>query len=985
MSERGRRYIYLFIFSLSGFSGLIYESIWSHYLKLFLGHAAYAQTLVLIIFMGGMALGAWAAARYGGGIGNLLLAYALVEGSIGLLAVVFHPLFVHVVDFAYESAIPRIDSALRIGAFKWSLSALLILPQSILLGMTFPLMTAGIVRRFPVAPGRTIAGLYFLNSLGAAAGVLTSGFVLIGWVGLPGTILTTGLINIALACVVWQLCRSDQPLAELSPASEAAGGQADSQKLYPAFLLAAGITGAASFLYEIGWIRMLSLVLGSSTHAFELMLSAFIFGLALGGYWIRTYIDRLENVVKTLGLIQIVMGGCALATIVIYGQTFELMRFMIGALSRTEQGYQLFNLFSHALAMLVMLPTTVCAGMTLPLLTYFLLDRGCGERTIGGIYAANTLGVIIGVIAGVQLVMPLLGVKSLITIGSVLDMALGLVLLWYAGSAFGRIRWRVAAASTALLFFSVVVLVKLDTVKMASGVYLHGTIRTNREILFHKDGKTASIDFFRSPGYRVISTNGKTDAAIGEHEPSKDEPTMVMVAALAVGHNEQAKRVAVIGMGSGLTTHTLLTVPTIERVDTIEIEPAMVEGARRFGRRVANTFSDPRSHIHIDDAKAYFTNRKSVYDVIVSEPSNPWVSGVAGIFSQEFYRLIRNHVRDDGLFVQWLHLYHIDLPLVASVVKALSPNFEDYAVYALNYSDMAIIARKRGRIGPVSNKIFSIQGLAKELAYLGIEHPQDIRLRKIGNKGTLDALFHSYAIRPNSDYFPVLDLGAVRTRFLNKWATELIELRSVAAPLMETLKVSGTASSPSSIGANYYFDIAEQARQAQAVLGLFAEDEHGTAAIAVEPNRQTLQVVRNLQSIQARCRPEELWATWLPYLHTLAELVLPYLGPEEISLIWSDLKAAPCYDRLPLPARQWTDLYQALGEREFERVSALADAMLPRGPIDASPRNDYLLMAAMLADVALDRQAAAARLWRRYRADETPLVLRLLSAYIGAY
>jgi spermidine synthase len=521
---------------------------------------------------------------------------------------------------------------------------------------------------------------------------------------------------------------------------------------------------------------------------------------------------------------------------------------------------------------------------------------------------------------------------------------------------------------------------------MASGVYLQGAIKTDREILFHKDGKTASIDFFSSPGYRVISTNGKVDAAIGENTPSKDEPTMVMVATLAVALHQQPKRVAVIGMGSGLTTHTLLTVPDIEQVDTIEIEPAMVEGARRFGQRVTNTFTDPRSHIYIDDAKAYFTNRKSVYDVIISEPSNPWVSGVAGLFSQEFYQRIRQHVSDDGLFVQWLHLYHIDVPLVASVVKALSPNFEDYVVYALNYSDMAIIAKKRGRIGPIRADIFSIPGLKKELAYLGVKHSQDMQLRKIGDKHTLDPLFHSYVIPANSDYFPVLDLGAVRTRFLNKWATDIINLRSVAAPVMETLQGTSLAASPLLISDNYYFNIAEEARQAQAMYRLFAESLSEPSNYNVTPNRKSLQVVRAVQVIHGPCNPEELWATWVPNLHALADRVLPYLRPEEISLIWNDLSSASCYQRLPVSIRQWSDLYQALGERDFTRVAVAANALLPTGPIYASPKNDYVLMAAMLAEIALHHEPIARQLWQRYQPhDQMPLVLRLLSAYIGVY
>ena len=176
------------------------------------------------------------------------------------------------------------------------------MPQSVLLGMTFPLMSTGILRRFPDHPGGSLAMLYFTNSIGAAIGVLASGFWLIGLVGLPGTIMTAGLLNIALAITVWVLVKLDpQPSAPaiLPPAARQA---ADDDALAALFFFAAAVTGASSFMYEIGWIRMLSLVLGGTTHSFELMLSAFITGLAFGGLWIKRRIDRIGDPVRVCGL-----------------------------------------------------------------------------------------------------------------------------------------------------------------------------------------------------------------------------------------------------------------------------------------------------------------------------------------------------------------------------------------------------------------------------------------------------------------------------------------------------------------------------------------------------------------------------------------------------------------------------------------------------------------------------------------------------------
>src|SRR5688572_2056121 len=295
------RWAFFVVFAISGFSGLIYESIWSHYLKLFLGHAAYAQSLVLIIFMGGMAIGSWLAARFASRWKQPILVYAIVEGIIGVVALVFHKTFVGMADAFYFSILPELGSSVLGGTLKWTAAASLILPQSVLLGMTFPLLSMGILRRYPSEPGASLSMLYFTNSIGAAIGVLASGFWLINVVGLPGTIMSAGILNIALALLVWALLKVDAghgtaPAALAKPA-EGAGDR----NLALLFFFAAGVTGAASFIYEIGWIRMLGLVLGGTTHSFELMLSAFITGLAFGGLWMKRRIDRIADPVRFAG------------------------------------------------------------------------------------------------------------------------------------------------------------------------------------------------------------------------------------------------------------------------------------------------------------------------------------------------------------------------------------------------------------------------------------------------------------------------------------------------------------------------------------------------------------------------------------------------------------------------------------------------------------------------------------------------------------
>ena len=350
---------------------------------------------------------------------------------------------------------------------------MLILPQSVLLGATFPLMSAGIMRLYPDTPGATLGMLYFTNSLGAAVGVLVSVFVLIPAVGLPGTILTAGILNVLLAIVVWGIAKERRIPALVESAS--ASDQATFSWLTVALLTIALGSSMASFFYEIGWIRMLSLVLGSSTQAFELMLSAFILGLALGGLWIRRRLDRIAAPLRYAGYVQVLMGVCAVGTLPLYNASFDFMAFMIGSLSKTDGGYTLFNLTSQTIAMAIMLPATFLAGMTLPLFTYALLQRGAGERSIGRVYSANTVGAILGVLLAVHVVMPAIGVKGLVSLGALLDIVVGIALLALARPQW-RWRWELpaSAGAAALVFVAILLTVRFDPLRIASGVYRDG-------------------------------------------------------------------------------------------------------------------------------------------------------------------------------------------------------------------------------------------------------------------------------------------------------------------------------------------------------------------------------------------------------------------------------------------------------------------------------------------------------------------------------
>jgi len=957
------------MFTVSGFSGLIYESIWSHYLKLFLGHAAFAQSLVLIIFMGGMAAGAWLVSRHSSHWKSPLLAYAIVEVIIGLLAMVFHDVFQSTIDVFYSSILPGIGIPTVGSVLKWSAAALLIFPQSMLLGMTFPLMSAGILRRYPSTPGSSLAMLYFTNSIGAAVGVLISGFWLIGAVGLPGTIFTAGLLNIGLALAIWVLIKLDpDPNAPAIVATGSASTEARS--VTTLFLVAAFVTGAASFIYEIGWIRMLSLVLGSTTHSFELMLSAFITGLAFGGLWIKRRIDNVGDPVRFSGRVQILMGTAALLTLPVYSMTFDWMVGLLSAVQTTEAGFVAFGIGSHVIALAVMLPATFLAGMTLPLFTFVLMKSGGGEKAIGRVYAANTFGAIVGVVFAINIGLPLLGLKNLIAFGAALDVILGLILLARSTDS-RRIPRLVGSGLVGVGAIAIILLgFNLDQRLLITSVYRLGYMRNLQDInlISYEDGRTATISLAKYPdGVVTIATNGKPDAGInfgdkGEH--TRDEITMMQLGSLALAYKPDARVISNIGMGSGLTTHTILANPNIERVDTIEIEPKMSEAAEHgFGQRVERTFNDPRSFIHIEDAKTFFSLQNRRYDIIVAEPSNPWVSGVASLFSTEFYKTIPNYLVEDGLYVQWLQLYEFNDALVMSVLKALSPHFSDYTIYSTGNDDVLIIAKKSGALGDPDFTPLLAGKMAEELRSVNLISADDFLLRKVAEKATIETMFALFAVPPNSDYFPYLDLNAGKARFAQSNASLMREWSVAPLPVLELLHDEKLRLDNVQLDGSF-----ARARAIALARAMYAEMMPGEASIDADALSPLMFLTaRNLSLLRAQCALGDDETESLLRWYQAAKGILPFLVPERASALAAYMAEPGCWAGASTNTRNWLDLFQAIAARDSAGMASFGMAVLQDDELLEDPNlREYVLTAAMLGVIKTGQPQQAQALWIKH-------------------
>jgi spermidine synthase len=934
------------VFVLSGAAGLIYESIWTRYLGLFVGHAAYAQILVLVIFLGGMSLGAMLVSRRSERLRQPLYGYVAVELVVGCLGLVFHDVFQAATGWAYASLFPALAGSWALTAAKWSVASALILPQSVLLGMTFPLMSAGVLRLARARPGRTLALLYCANSLGAAIGVLLAGFYLVETAGLPGTLAAAAVLNLVVAAVT--LCAnvtadSRPATAGLEPVQAAEPEPPlDSGDLPRLLLFASFATAVASFIYEIAWIRMLALVLGSATHAFELMLSAFIFGLAIGAWVIRTRADRLADPLRTLATVQWVMGALALATLPLYIRSFQWTADLLATFAPTDAGYIGYTLARYAICLVVMLPATVCAGMTLPLITRILLGLRTGERAIGAVYAWNTLGSIVGVIAAGLVLLPAIGLHALLIVGALTDMAVGVVLLGRALGGGPERRW-VPVAVTGSLCAAIVAWggVRFDRTLLSSGVYRTGVLikPSERQVRFYRDGRTATVAAAAIPGNGQVylATNGKTDASLGPEwfapcdgtrAPAaleQDGATQALLPLITMAYAPRARSAAIIGQGSGMSSHFMLASPALKDLVTVEIEPQMVAGSRIFYPANRRAFEDPRSHLVIDDAKSYFASSSRRFDMIMSEPSNPWVSGVSGLFTTEFYQRIRTYLADGGVFGQWLHVYALDDELVLSVLAAIHRNFPSYEVYLVATGDLLVVAGNGPHLPAPDWSVLELPLVRADLCRFRPLRPATLEALHLVGRRELAPLFNQGSVQANSDFFPLLDLGAERRRYRHDFAAGFPALSSEWFPLLASMR-----GRPLPPAADPVASVPENPRVRARATGALLRSPAAEGRTDTIPSPLAAKAVFTWQQWRAgRERAPSDWEMWTDEVEQVARLRNGGTAGISDEAFYGEVDRTMTRFGAPPPARDVVAFRRDLAAWRFADAARAADRLLP--------------------------------------------------------
>lgn len=760
-----------FLFALSGFAGLIYEGSWARYLKLFLGHSSYGQVLTLCIYMGGLAIGSFIAGKMVVHTKRPLLGYGIVELAIGIGGVAYHPLYNWLTGIFYDSEYTASLTSRGAEIAKVILATGSTLPIAIAVGMTFPFIAAGLMRKSGAEV--SLPMLYFTNSLGSAIGILATSYLLIPEIGNHATLCVAASINFLLAAVFSFIGMTTSPVA---PKDEDAAEFHDEDYVAEhklpmppknTWFWIAAITGLTSFVYEIVWIRLLSLLLGSSSHSFDQMLSAFILGLALGSAVSGKLLKRDSLIV--LSMAQIFMAFFALCTLYFHQPFWGMMNEANQIFNPTSDGYVCWSLFKYALSMLWMIPTSFFAGMTLPLITLILTRAFKSEAPIGKVYGWNTLGSIVGSAGGGLLLLPLLQLKGTLVTAALLDFAIGFLLLVIYRKRF---RYSVMFYIMVCVMIMPAVFVKFDPSLITSGVFRSYKNMHPNEKIQVIDGKTATISFHESPVHYYVKTNGKADASMSKNREapiSSDELTQAATAFMPMAVKTEPYDAAMVGFGSGMGAHYLLADPLLKDFDCVEIEQAMMDLAKGFYPWNYRGYDDPRIHIFIDDATTFFHTNRRKYDMIISVPSNPWVSGVAGLFAHEFYAKMRRYMRPGALWVQWIQTYEFNDLMFLNILKALDTVFPYVSLYKstdepdiiMIASDEPVIQKGIGRFSTDTALVAEFNRIHRDPEFFGE------RNFLFTNK-MLKSLLEG--VKPNSLFIPMVDNKAEEARFVHSEA-----------------------------------------------------------------------------------------------------------------------------------------------------------------------------------------------------------------------
>ncbi|MBI3096645.1 MAG: fused MFS/spermidine synthase [Planctomycetes bacterium] len=655
------------LFFASGSAGLIYQVVWTREVTLLVGGTTIATGLVLALFLGGLGLGAWLGGRWTTRHGGSLRLYAILEAAIALCGALALPVLRSLdgpIGALWRACEPHLTAASVAACLV--VGVVLFIP-TLFMGATLPVLCQAFIRRHDQIANET-GRLYGLNTLGASFGALVTAFALIPAFGMTTSAWIAAAVNGAVAVIAW-LAGGKRSLRAPPPAPAEAGEAPVDATPSPRVAAAVifGVSGFCALLYEVAWTRTLSLAVGSSTYAFGAMLSVFILGLGLGGLGGGRWAARHRGSLATLGWLQAAIGFSVIAGLPLLGQ---VPLYLLRLPPEVGRSFGSWTVVILGCAAGVMLLPAFASGMMFPVLNAIAVrDAGRIGRWVGVAYGVNTLGSVAGSLTGAFVLLPRLGLEGTLAFAAALQVASAAVTLRLASASIGatlRAGALFAGAAAALALCP-----RWDPAIVSSGVFLSPYWAEDRKLeqdpeevreavkrgmgtlLFRAEGAHGSVVVHEvSSGSRVLRINGKSDAS-----ESGDMATQTLVAVAPLLLRPNPSEIFVLGLGSGVTAGILAGMEPSPRVTVAEFVPEVIEAARLFEKVNFGVNDRPNVEILPVDGRACLAYSARTYDLIVSEPSNPWQAGMAHCFTDEFFRIARTRLRPGGLFVQWVQGY----------------------------------------------------------------------------------------------------------------------------------------------------------------------------------------------------------------------------------------------------------------------------------------------------------------------------------------
>ncbi|MBI2213358.1 MAG: fused MFS/spermidine synthase [Acidobacteria bacterium] len=686
----------LAIFFVSGVSALVYQIVWLKHLGFVFGNSVYAAATLIAVYLAGLGFGGY---LFAGALRRRhpLLVYAVLEGAIGLLGSL-SPHFFQWLDALYVTAYPSIDdSPLILAITRAAMAALFLLPPTILMGGTLPVLVRWVTRE-RLDGGRAVAALYAVNTFGATAGVALAGFFTIPAIGLLLTLSLAVALNFVLATVslllAWRHSGDDDDVIAANgtsvPQCDAAGA-AGSPAPARLILLASFLMGLTAIADEVFWSRILVLHLGSSVYSYSLMLFSFLIGLAAGSAAVSTVIERVD-LAKLLMRLQVALAVVLAIQIHLFVQFPDILEWFGGVAGVETYEQRLLAFLGSVL--LAIVPPTALMGATFPVVVklYSRLRGESESRGVGTVYFWNTVGSVLGSLGAGFILVRLLGSQNGLFAMAATNLAVALLLLMRSANA--KRDWAALATGAAVLGVAFAA-AKPDQVILSAGIF----VDAKAPILLFREDVTATVTLRRmGNGHLSLELNGVNVAG----SAGDLRGTQKLQGHLPLLLHPNPKKVLHIGFGSGGTAYSVSLHP-VEQIRIAEISPEVLEVSdRELRSENRGVLEDPRVVTEINDGRNFVLATPEKFDVILSDSIHPRYAGNGSLYTLDYFRLCREKLNPGGVVSMWLPTYSLTTRNYVQIVRAFHDVFPNTTIwYVPNVPNSFTIVIGRMEEGPV--------------------------------------------------------------------------------------------------------------------------------------------------------------------------------------------------------------------------------------------------------------------------------------------